>query len=144
MSYYGEKPKNDSYKPKHDYYSEPERGGCLTLFLVVLGIGQIGLLLYSFSMLDTISSLSANPSYYGNLSTARFLFWVQVAMSLAMIVSIYGLWNWKTWGYGGMAVIYAINLLMSLFTGQLTMIFGAVLGATIFFILTKDKRNYLN
>jgi hypothetical protein len=133
---YDEKPKND--KPKIGESYEPERGGCLTAFLVVLGVANVGLILVSIVSLGGLDAISSSVR-----GTVQFLLFLQVVMSIAAVACAYGLWNWKDWAYKGLFVIYFVNALIGLFSGQIPVAIGAFVGMGILYYLMKDKSGYL-
>jgi oligosaccharide repeat unit polymerase len=144
---FDDKPKNDFYddygKPKNDDYSVPERGGCLNFFLAFLVVANLGILVFTFSTYSELQSLGTLPPSVASQAQLAYTFLsVQVIISIGIFACVYGLWNWKRWGYYGLIVIYGINILIGFFTGQSTAI-GGFIGIAILYYLMKDKTQYL-
>ena len=128
-----------SDKPKNEYsYSEPERGGCLTAFLVFLGIGQVAVILIGFSIFGQLGDYPASSR--GILQFASF---AQIAVGIIGMACVVGLWNWKSWAYNGMYILYGLGMLLNLFTGQFSGVVGTIIGMAILYYLMKDKTYYL-
>lgn len=137
MTYYDDKPKND--KLKNDYSDYRERGGCLTAFLgfaVIANILAAGLVLVLFS----------EVSQYSGADTGMFtvLVLVSIFSAVAAVACVYGLWNWKRWGYNGLMGLYVLGIIVNLLSGSFTTIGGSVLGMAILYWLMKDKMHYLD
>lgn len=139
-----EKPTFDykfSDKPKNEYDSSsyaPERGGCLTAFLIVLGLAQLVLVFIAFGMLGSVSQYPASSQ--GIIQFAGFL---QIGLSIAAVACVVGLWNWKSWGYYGIYAMYILGALISLFTGAFSSAIGSFVGMGVLYYLMKDKADYL-
>ncbi len=71
-----------------------ERGGCLTLFLVLYAIGSVITVITAFSLSGANAALAAQglptyPSWYGIGS---------IVITLIGLAGVYGAWTWKKWG----------------------------------------------
>lgn len=130
------KSKND--EPSNQDYNRPDRGGCLTAFLVVIIGANIFLLvttLVQFFQLREYADL-IGP---GTMLLLFGLFAVQVFI----FASAVGLWNWKEWGYNGLLAGYVISAIISLLAGSLPQVGGAIIGLVILTQLIKPVRDYL-
>jgi hypothetical protein len=128
MSYYNdEKLKNDFEKPKFDPYTPTarERGGCLSAFLAVLAV------INALGCLYLCSQTSRLSGYYNSGAVMPILI-VSVVLSAVTVVCVLGMWNWQRWGYYGLMVLYGLNTMANLCTGNLV---GVVVSAAIMAIL---------
>lgn len=137
MRYEEEKLKNDFEKPKFDSYSgypaERERGGCLSVFLVFI-IGAN--LFYMAVICNEYSQLSR---FSGASSSVMPLFMLLFAVEAVVIACAVAVWNWKSWGYYGLLIGYAISFVLGLLSGAMTSVVGAIVGGGILFFLVNDK-----
>ena len=145
MLMYDEKPKF-SYgdKPKTDYSMEPERGGCLTAFLglsFVVNLLAIPAALYLQSQINDLSGSAYVDS--AQLGVAQFFVLAAVISGIAGAVCIWGLWNWKRWGYQGLIALQIIGVVLNLFGGTPQYAVSGIVGLGILVYLMKDKTDYL-
>ena len=142
---YDEKPKfGYDDKPKYDYQTQPERGGCLTAFLgvsFVLNLLAIPFALYLQSQINDLSGLPNVDS--GQLGLAQFFVVVAIVSGIAAVVCIWGLWNWKRWGYYGLIALQIIGGVLNLFGGTPQYAVSSIVGLGILMYLMKDKTDYL-
>ena len=142
MNYFDDKPKRnfgDTYgeKPKNDY-TQPERGGCLSVFIgfvVVANILMIGLM--ALAMAGAPDAFGANASGY------QMLFLLQIGISGVILASAVGLWQWKSWGYYGLLVMYGITIAINLLTSGLQFVAGGLIGMAVLVYLMREKTDYL-
>jgi hypothetical protein len=114
-----------------------ERGGCLTLYLIVIVIGSILGLIAAFSLSSTANQLAAQgfavavPSWYGPA-------WiVSIILSLA---GAYGTWNWKKWGVYLLIANLVFSAAISVAAGQaLSAIIGLIIAGAILWYLLRNK-----
>ena len=115
-----------------------ERGGCLTLWLVVALIGTgLASLMYIFG------SSSMEETYP---DTDTWLFTALGIASVFQFISAAGIWMWKRWGVYGYAVIIVLGLGLNLAIGtNIAVAFGStVIGGAILYALIKDKWDYFD
>jgi len=134
--YGGEKLKNDFEKPKFMPYDagyvERERGGCLTTFLVfVIGINVF--------FLFTFCVQASQLSRYSNSSAVLPILGLAFAIQCAVIACAVAVWNWKTWGYYGLAVAYVIQIVIMLLAGNILSVVGSGLGLVILVSLVNSR-----
>lgn len=145
MSNYNFEPKSkndvfDKYeKAKNDYqYVQPERGGCLTTYLVfTVGINILLLFLAFFA----IAELSTYRNSMAGMDFAFALF--QIVINICVVMCIYGLWNWQEWGYKGLLIIYVLLIAFNLITEQLPTAGGTVIDLAILYFLMQNKTQHL-
>lgn len=153
-----DKPKNDfdryGNKSKNDYHysAKPERGGCLTFFLGFLAFGNLILVMYLVNVWVELQNRVIYSSPYA-IIPARTNPMNYVIIGLAIIgsflafVCVYGLWNWKSWGYQGLMGLYALGILIGIFiflsTWNISSGVGSAVGMGVLYYLMKDKMNYL-
>lgn len=114
-----------------------ERGGCLTLYLVLIVIGSILGLIAAFSLSSTANQLAAQgfavnvPSWYGPA-------WiVSIILSIA---GAYGTWTWKKWGIYLLAANLVFSTAISVAAGQgLSAIVGLIIAGAILWYLVRNK-----
>jgi len=132
---YDEKPKNDFEKPKlapwDPTYAPRERGGCLTVFLVFIMGANVLALVY-------LCSLTTQVSRYSSASAMPILA-LAFGFQSAVLACAAGMWNWKRWGYYGLAAVYVIEAGIMLLAGNLSMVVGAVIALGILFGLVNSK-----
>jgi hypothetical protein len=124
-------------KPKNDVVQE-ERGGCLTAFIAFVAIVNVAMI---FLVFFTLSNLSQFPESQRGL--LQMAFFIQIGFSIFAIACAYGLWNWKRWAYYGFFVIYGLNIVLSIISGQIPAAAGSVIGIAILYYLLKDKTHLL-
>lgn len=124
-------------KPKHDEYYTPERGGCLTAFLLIMGIGNI-----AFGLMVCAVLIKQNSFF--NSSLSQLFSYMQLGISIAAFTCAYGLWDWKRWAYNGIYGIYLFNVVIALLVGQISGAIGTIIGMLILYYLMKDKAGYLS
>lgn len=148
MSYYDDKPKKFEYgeKPKYDYPMEPERGGCLTAFLVVAFLGQIASIFIALSLQSDINSLSSSvrASASSEVGFAQMIVYFVIIVAVIGLVCIWGLWNWKRWGYYGIIALYVIGAILNLVSGSIPTAVGSFVGLGVLVYLMRDKADYLD
>jgi hypothetical protein len=116
----------------------PERGGCLTAWLVVVMLANAGLAFYYLTSVDTFTNL---PGL--NISPAAIMF--LALLGAVNVAAAVGIWMWKKWGFylfgGSAAVATVVNLLSGI------PIFNALtglIGIAILWWLIRDKWQYMS
>lgn len=119
-----QKPKNEFDKPKNTPDQSAgmyrERGGCLTVFLVLL-IGWT-----AYYLVDTISKLLGANNRFLLESSLMPLIAVALVVNVAILIFAVALWKWKRWGYYGLLALNLIQAVVMLLLGN---IFGVVAAA---------------
>ncbi|HEY7419251.1 MAG TPA: hypothetical protein VH593_28975 [Ktedonobacteraceae bacterium] len=116
---------------RRTYYDAPERGGCLTAWLILWGIGSILGILLSFVV----------------FGASDFLGLLVLVNGILALAGVIGTWQFKRWGYYLLMTLCSINLiinLISLFSGGGTStsggsIVGEILGILILYLLVREK-----
>jgi hypothetical protein len=112
----GRAPSSSSYS----YAPQYERGGCLTVFLIFVGLANVLELLLS-----------------PNLIVLIFVVFI--------LACIAGVWNRQKWGYFGLMLAYVLNLLLAVFmVGSIPIAIGAVIGMTITYALINPQLDYFS
>jgi len=91
MSYYDNKPKNDyDEKPKYgDYQTAPERGGCLTVFLVLGFVANLLAIPAALYLQSQINDLSGSPYISSSqLGFVQMMVWVSIVGGIAGVACI--------------------------------------------------------
>lgn len=87
-----------------------ERGGCLTIWLLFMVVAN------TLTALYYIFGLSTMQQFYPNVSSVLFL--LLAACCAVNLISVYGLWTWKRWGFylfiASTLAVLAINLAVGL------------------------------
>src|SRR5450432_2378314 len=114
-----------------------ERGGCLTIYLVLIIIGSVLGLISALTLGSATATLAAQgvayelPGWYAPA-------WI-VSIILAL-VGAFGTWTWKKWGLYVMAGSLVFDALISLLTGQVVgAIIGLVISLAIFWYVIRNK-----
>ena len=103
---------------------QPERGGCLTAFLILSLIGlPIAGLITLFGGSSSSLSLLLVPKWY---------YPVMGIVSIADFIFVLGMWNWKKWGVYGYASASILGFFINVMTTGLS---GALLGLVSLVIL---------
>jgi hypothetical protein len=148
MNFYDDELENDDdNQPQDGYvYRGPERGGCLTIFLVVGFVGY--LLSIAASLYIQFQINTGNISEYlldAQLGLVQLLLWILAIIGIGGMVCIWGLWNWKRWGYYGVIAIFVagavINFLSGMVLAQQVLI--SIFSVGILIYLMRDKMIYL-
>lgn len=127
------------HKPKREFYAaEPERGGCLSLYLAVSFIASLLSIPAVFVLIGDTSGLPASDA-----SLINFLVGFVLLVGVAQLASIWGLWNWKRWGYYGLIGLQSIGIVLNAFAANTSSAVGSIIGLAIVVLLMKDKTQYL-
>ena len=116
-------PPND---PAQQFNKVPERGGCLTAFLIFMIIANAAAILLYLGMGEKIARASHLPSYTPAIMS---LFGV---LNLVFAIMIY---KWKKAGVIGIVINSAVILILNLALGMGVRSFGGVVGVVILVIL---------
>ncbi|HEY7419250.1 MAG TPA: DUF2127 domain-containing protein [Ktedonobacteraceae bacterium] len=114
-----------------NYQAAPERGGCLTAWLVLLGIGSALVVLSSFV----------------DFSRSAILGVLLLVGGILAFVGVVGTWQLKRWGYYLIMALYGLNVIFSLFSllsgsGSATSvgtIIGGLVGMIILYLLVRGR-----
>jgi hypothetical protein len=118
-------------------YNEQERGGCLTVFLVLSFIGSL-LGLVGTVMLSSGSNALAGTGY--NFVLPSWYLPVAVISIVVHLVAIYGVWTWKKWGVYLLIAEYVFSFFITLSTNGIAYALGGmVVSGLILWYLLKDK-----
>jgi hypothetical protein len=111
---------------------KPERGGCLTAWIVVALIANALLAFYY------LTSSAAMQAVYP--SAPGWAFIGLAALGVINAVGAIGLWMWKRWGFYVYAGVAAITLVVNLIIGvPITYALTGLIGLGILWWLVKDK-----
>ncbi|HEX4203045.1 MAG TPA: hypothetical protein VHZ51_02380 [Ktedonobacteraceae bacterium] len=119
---------------------KPDRGGCLTTWLVVAGIVNVLLLILTFIGLGVVKTISA-------------LDIVGIIFNVLVIVAIVGMWRWKKWGYYLLLGMFIGSIVLRIFTllgssGSFGYLLGTIVGGgivlLIMYLLVRDKLEYFD
>ncbi|HEU5226724.1 MAG TPA: hypothetical protein VFU49_02850 [Ktedonobacteraceae bacterium] len=128
---------------EQQYTAPRERGGCLTTWLIFLGIvnatasfiflGIVNALVLVFGLLSVIIG------GLGGLDSPLYL-----VSSVVVLISIVGIWQLKKWGYYTLMTCYTINFVFAILTlcvqsssiGLVPYTVGGVIGTIIGMIIT--------
>ena len=127
-----------------EYYDDKkERGGCLSIFLI-LQFAYSGLMLfYAFSIMANRIPYRFESNFGSNIDIAYFGFSLAVVSGVRLVL-LFATWKWIKWGYFGLLVVYALAIIASIFIQSiLTIIFGLI-EVSIFFALIKGKIAYFD
>jgi hypothetical protein len=94
-----------------------ERGGCLTLWLVVATIGN------GLGLLGAIGLIAQSGQSWISLLSA--------SLGIASFGCVVAIWMWKKWGIYGYGVAMVLSIVVSLVTGLYYAVAG-VIGLTVF------------
>ena len=112
--------------------STPERGGCLTIWLVLM------ILAFAASAFTYLLNSAALGPAFPNAPSWAFM--VLGIAGIVGVVSAIGLWMWKRWGFYGYIAVAVVALVINAILGQLVAgIVGAAIGLGILWFLIKDK-----
>ncbi|MEM9954075.1 MAG: hypothetical protein AAF846_20865 [Chloroflexota bacterium] len=131
--YAQEKMKND-YNPYA--YNQFERGGCLSAWLGLQGIGAvfaIGLAIFLF--------LSASTS--PDVGFSMFLGGLLIILGIAQFACVAWLWDGQRKGYQGLMALLVLNLIFGGLGGDISSIAGGVVAIVILFMLVNPKEGQL-
>ena len=114
-----------------------ERGGCLTLYLVVIILFSIFGLVSAFSLNSTAQQLAAQgvavniPSWYAP---------AQILSVILVLVGAVGTWMWKKWGPYLLIANLVFGVVTALLAGQiLAAVLAIVISGGILWYVLKDK-----
>ena len=115
-----------------------ERGGCLTIYLILIVIGSILGLASAFSLNATMQQLQAQGADVPSIPS-----WYAPATILPVLLSLvgaYGTWTWKKWGVYALAGTIALNVIFSILAGQVvTGIAALVIGGGLLWFVLRNK-----
>lgn len=112
-------------------YVVQERGGCLTAFLIFVGI--LNLIVLGISVLS--------------LGATGGLGFIDILLRVIIIVGVVGAWQLKRWGVYTLMTMYAIGLIIAILelmttsgaTGAFGSIVGSVIGIALLYGLTHNR-----
>jgi hypothetical protein len=89
--------------------STRQRGGCLSLFLLVLVVFALYNLISSFGLQQAYQDLAAQGLSV-EVIVPSWLVPAQIVISVLTLACIYGIFTWKKWGVYGLVLLWAIGL----------------------------------
>lgn len=109
-----------------------ERGGCLTAWLALMLIANAATAFYY------ITSGSALQQAFP--STPSWMFLILAALGIVNLISVFGLWTWKRWGFYLFIATSLVALVINLSLGLsiLSSLVGLI-GVAILWFLLRDK-----
>lgn len=108
----------------------PNRGGCLTTFLILMFIANPVAGLYYLFAGSTVTQTVPNFPGWGIP-----LF---VALSFANLVFAIGIWRWKRWGVYGFVVSAGVAFVVNLLASGILPALAGLLGLAILGFLLRD------
>ena len=138
MNYYNNPPGQSGNTPA--WRGEKERGGCLTVWLVVVTAFNL-----FFGLISSLQLLS----YVGDPRVTRVIpavvIYGLIGLEIALIAGLFGIWNWKRWGVYTVAGALAISAVFSLISGDaLRGLVFPIIQFAIFFYLINPKWDYFD
>ena len=114
-----------------------ERGGCLSILLVLYVLGAI------FNLYTAISIGATNATLVA-AGLTPFPSWYPIALIISAVlavVGVYGLWMWKKWGAYAIIADFAVGIIAALLAGtSLAYGLGAlVVGGGLLWYVLRDK-----
>ena len=122
------------------WQGDKERGGCLTVWLVVVTAFNL-----FFGLISSLQLLS----YVGDPRVTRVLpavvIYGLIGLEIALIAGLFGIWNWKRWGVYTVAGALTISAVLSLISGDaLRGLVFPIIQFAIFFYLINPKWDYFD
>jgi hypothetical protein len=112
-----------SYVQERQYTVQAERGGCLTAWLIFVGIANVLGLIFGLALISSAGSLSL----------------LILVSGVVALVGVVGIWQLKKWGYFTLMACYLIGLLFSALDGSLNTVIGTIIGMAITSLLVFNK-----
>jgi hypothetical protein len=110
---------------EHPYTVQRERGGCLTAWLVFVGVVNVLALIFGFTMTNTLGPLSL----------------LSVANGAIVLIGVVGTWQLKKWGYYTLLALYLIGFVASFLVVSVTVfpLISSLIGLGITSVLVLDR-----
>jgi hypothetical protein len=109
-----------------------ERGGCLTIWLILMALGS------AYTIFSYLTNTATYTQLYPGSSTITFL--LLAGLGVLNLVCVYALWTWKKWGFylfiGTAAVALVINLLLGI---PVLFALAGLIGVGILWLLLRSR-----
>jgi hypothetical protein len=118
-------------EPEPEFQNQvPQRGGCLTTFLILMMIGNALAILMYLVMGDKITRTARLPS---------FVPFIMILMGILNLIFAFMIYNWKKAGVYGIIASAAITLIINLAVGLGPSSFGGIVGVIILVALVSPS-----
>jgi hypothetical protein len=115
-----------------------ERGGCLTVYLLLIVIGSVFSLVSAFSLNATLQQAAAQ-----GIAVPTIPSWYAPASILPVILSLVGAvgtWTWKKWGVYVLAASLVLSAVLAVLAGQIvTGLIALVIGGGLLWYVLRNK-----
>jgi hypothetical protein len=123
--------------------NSPERGGCLTIFLLVLVVFTVYGLWGAFGTKQVYQDLAAQ----GLIPEVLIPDWVlpaQIALAALSLVFIYGIFTWKKWGVYGLVAAWIAGIVIGMATpGTILPLSLLILGVEVLLLATALRGRWM-
>lgn len=116
------------------------RGGWLTAFLLFATFTN---LLNLFTACGQLADVQSSSDKYQDPGTAQMLWFCALIVQAAIVVSIFGVWYWKIWGYYGLMAGYVLGMIVNLFTGNTLYLISGAISLPVVYALVNPKMDML-
>ncbi len=116
-----------------------ERGGCLSLYLILAIVGAV------FGLLAVLGTGSVNAQLAAagqpTIDLPSWYIPAQVVLIVITLVAIYGIFTWKKWGVYVLGATWVLSLIASLAGGQsvVTSLVVLVIEAALLWFVLRGK-----
>ncbi|MEQ8674643.1 MAG: hypothetical protein RLP44_16385 [Aggregatilineales bacterium] len=121
---------------RQDFSQPAERGGCLSIFLVLIFGGTLFLMFAICSTYSEISSIR-NNYYVDESALSQATGWLALGFALgcAQLACVVALWNYKSWGFYGLMISYGLGIVLNMCGGNIPTAIGSMVGMGILYAL---------
>lgn len=138
MNYYNNPPGSSGNASA--WQGDKERGGCLTVWLVVVTAFNL-----FFGLISSLQLLSYVDDPRVTRVIPAVMIYGLIGLEIALIAGLFGIWNWKRWGVYTVAGALAISAVFSLISGDaLRGLVFPIIQFAIFFYLINPKWDYFD
>lgn len=123
----------------HTSHTPPDERGGLTIFLIIFGL-FLALRVATVCMIFS-SAMTVRNDYYlyaqrnPQMSQLQCVSVAVFCVTIAQLICVAGLWNFKRWGYQGLIGLLIVSGLMSLVNNNLSQAIGSVVFLTVLYLL---------
>jgi O-antigen ligase len=138
VNYYNNPPGQSGNTPA--WQGGKERGGCLTAWLVLATAFNL-----FFGLIASLQLLSFAGDPRVTRVVPSLVIYGLVALQIALIAGLFGIWNWKRWGVYVVAGALAISAILSLIMGDvLRGLLFPIIQFGLLFYLINPKWDYFD